>query len=259
MNSEDVRNVTFEQTKRGYRVEDVDDFLQQVAGDMDALTAEANAHASELADLRAQIDTLRVEREDIENKLYILAEKVEEYRNDEDTLKTALLSAQRMGDTVLYEARQKAELMVSEATEQAAMLRQKAEQDIVDEKRALETLADEVSRFKSTVLTLYKEHIESMSSLDAPVKKARSFLTRYETTTEKDMVEKKNEDVAEPSTVVEDEFAQVETEVFFEQEALPSAMPTEGNGALGDEQYTTTSGEEVQIDPLFNDIKLDFE
>lgn len=257
MNSEDIRNVTFEQTKRGYRIEDVDDFLQQVAADMDALTDEANARAAEAGDLRAEVEALRAERQDMENKLYILAQKVEEYRNDEDTLKTALLNAQRMGDTVMYEARQKAETMVTEATEQAAILRQKAEKDIVDEKRALETLADEVSRFKSTVLTLYKEHIESMSSLDAPVKKARAFLARYEKDMEK--AEQQAADVNAEEHSQEEGTQPTEADVFFEQEALASAMPAEGNGALGDEQYSPLAPSEGEIDPLFNDVTLDFE
>ena len=38
--SEDVRRVTFDKTMRGYRCEDVDDYLKQVADSMDALSAE---------------------------------------------------------------------------------------------------------------------------------------------------------------------------------------------------------------------------
>ena len=38
--SEDVRRVTFERAMRGYRCEDVDDYLKQVADSMDALSAE---------------------------------------------------------------------------------------------------------------------------------------------------------------------------------------------------------------------------
>ncbi len=39
----------------------------------------------------------RRKREDAEQKMFILAEKVDQYRDDEETLKTALLNAQRMG------------------------------------------------------------------------------------------------------------------------------------------------------------------
>ncbi|MFV0412356.1 MAG: DivIVA domain-containing protein [Oscillospiraceae bacterium] len=158
MTSEDIRRVTFERSMRGYRTEDVDDFLQQTAAAMDALAAE---------------------KEDIENKLYVLAQKVEEYRGQEETLKTALINAQRMGETVIHEAKQKSESMMREATGKAEILRQQAEQEINNERFMLEKLREEVTRFKTTVLSLYKQHIESFSALDAPVLRVEEFLADY--------------------------------------------------------------------------------
>ena len=38
--SEDVRRVMFDKCMRGYRCEDVDDYLKQVAESMDALSAQ---------------------------------------------------------------------------------------------------------------------------------------------------------------------------------------------------------------------------
>ena len=79
ISSQEIRTVTFEKSMRGYRAEDVDSFLQQVADTIDELTKE---------------------KEESRKKLYILAQKIEEYRKDEDNLKTALLNAQRMGEKV---------------------------------------------------------------------------------------------------------------------------------------------------------------
>ena len=76
MNAEDIRNVTFDKVMRGYRPEEVDAYLDQVA---------------------AELERLQTEKADAEKKMYILAEKVDQYRDDEETLKTALLNAQRMG------------------------------------------------------------------------------------------------------------------------------------------------------------------
>ena len=77
LTSNEIRTVSFDRTIRGYRCEDVEAFLQQVADQFDQ-------HQATMADL--------------EKKLHILAQKIEEYRADEDTLKTALLNAQRMGE-----------------------------------------------------------------------------------------------------------------------------------------------------------------
>ena len=91
---QEIRTVTFDKVMRGYRPEDVDALLQQLA---------------------QQMEQLQAEKESAEKKLYVLAQKVEEYRKDEDNLKTALLNAQRMGENVIKEAKQKAESILREA------------------------------------------------------------------------------------------------------------------------------------------------
>lgn len=170
MTSEDIRNVTFEQVRKGYRVEDVDDFLQQVACTMDEIVAERDSLAAERDQAQAAVG-------DNESKMLILAQKVEEYRGQEETLKTALINAQRMGETVVHEAKQKAETMLREATGQTELLRQRAEQEIVREKKTLDKLQSEVKRFRSSILNLYTQHIESLSALDAPLEKVDTFMS----------------------------------------------------------------------------------
>lgn len=190
MTSEDVRSVTFEQTRKGYRIEDVDDFLQQVANEMDRIEADRDkayadrdqAYADRdktIADrepLMVELQDAHAAKEDVEGKLYVLAAKVEEYRSQEETLKTALINAQRMGETVVHEAKQKADQMLREATGASELLRQKAEQDAEKERGMLEGMVTEVNRFKSTILNLYKQHIESLSALDPPVARAEEVL-----------------------------------------------------------------------------------
>ena len=68
--SDDVRRVTFDRAMRGYRCEDVDDYLKQVADSIDSLAAE---------------------NDDLQKKLVILAQRIDQYRADEDTLSTRKL------------------------------------------------------------------------------------------------------------------------------------------------------------------------
>ena len=162
MNPENIRNVDFDIVRRGYNKVDVDDYLQKVAVAMDELTAERDMLVGERdAAIEAKTNT--------EGKMLVLAQKVEEYRGEEDTLKTALINAQRMGETVVHEAKQKADTLVREANGTAQLLREQAEQEITRERLTLEKLQAEVTRFKATILNLYKQHIESLSALDEPV------------------------------------------------------------------------------------------
>lgn len=148
---EEIRTVTFEKNMRGYRCDDVDAFLQQIAQDMEGMTE--------------QIETLQKQKEESDQKLYILAQKIEEYRKDEDTLKTALLNAQRMGENVIREAKQKAESILREANIKADDITRDAREDVTEQKVELERIQAEVAHFKANVLGLYKQHIESLSTL----------------------------------------------------------------------------------------------
>ncbi|MDL2218871.1 DivIVA domain-containing protein [Ruminococcaceae bacterium OttesenSCG-928-O06] len=180
MTAEDIRNTRFAQVRKGYNTEDVDDFLLQIASEVERLQTElemARLEGDGVADRMQEALTEAIAaKEDAEAKMYILAEKVEEYRGMEDTLKTALINAQRMGETVVHEAKQKAEQMLREATGQSELLRQKAEREIVRERATLEDILGEVNRFKTTILNLYKQHIESLSALDAPNTRAEEVL-----------------------------------------------------------------------------------
>ena len=110
---QDIRTVTFEKAMRGYRPEDVDAFLQQTAQDVETLTSE---------------------KAELQQKLYILAQKIEDYRKDEDNLKTALLNAQRMGENVIREAKQKAEGILRQARISAEDITRQATDEVQEEK-----------------------------------------------------------------------------------------------------------------------------
>lgn len=53
-------------------------------------------------------------------KISLLAERLEEYRNDEDNIRNALLTAQRMSEQIQREAREKAEALLTAAETRAA-------------------------------------------------------------------------------------------------------------------------------------------
>ena len=182
LSSEEIRSITFEKSMRGYRTEDVDAFLEQVA---------------------AGVDQLNAEREDLEKKLYILAQKVEEYRSEEETLKSALINAQRLGENVIHEARIKADGMVREATGKAQRILEAADEREREEKEKLRALEAEVSAFKGSILALYQKHIEALSELDDSVEKVHTTVfgpeEQPQPEEEPDVVEPEQQAVDEPS------------------------------------------------------------
>ena len=86
----------FTEAMRGYKKEEVDEFL---------------------ADVAQQYAKLQNVNSELEKKLEVLADKIREYREDEEALKEALLGAQKQGRQVVEEAKEKAKTMIEEAQE----------------------------------------------------------------------------------------------------------------------------------------------
>ncbi len=135
---EEIRNITFSKTMGGYKTAEVDDFIDICADTVEALEAE---------------------KADLQKKMEVLANKIIEYRNDEDSIRTALLNAQRMGDTVLREANHKAELILEDAKIKAEKAEEIARQQIQDELDELDRMKKAVADFKKQILGIYREHL----------------------------------------------------------------------------------------------------
>ena len=141
----EIREKTFDKTFGfGYRMDSVDAYLAQAADSMQQML-ENNA--------------------DLEKKIEVLADKLTEYREDEESLRMALLGAQKLGDSVIRESKTKAEIIMREATIKSEAMIDSARRKIELERESLEKLQDEVAVFKNRLLTLYKQHLEMISAL----------------------------------------------------------------------------------------------
>lgn len=144
ISSEDVRRVTFDKAMRGYRCDDVDDYLKQVAESMDALAAQ---------------------NDDLQKKLVVLAQRIDQYRAEEDTLRTTMINAQRLGDNVIREAKQKAAEIIRAANIKAEDREQRVQDDVALAQQEIVTLKSEADSFKRSLLDMYRKHINLISKL----------------------------------------------------------------------------------------------
>ncbi len=143
MTLEDIRNVEFSRG-RGYRSEEVDDFIDECVEAMEHLVRE---------------------NVEVNQKMKALADKVAEYRNDEDNIRSALLSAQRTGDTIIREAEAKAKALLESAQQDADAARRDLLADIEREKSELARVKNEIAQFKAKLLQMYKEHLSLINLL----------------------------------------------------------------------------------------------
>ncbi len=144
---EQIKNATFERSgMKGYKADSVDDFIDEVI---------------------ATVEKLEAEKADLEQKLELLADKLEDYRKDEDSLRAALLGAQKLGASVIAEARQKADIIMRDATIKSESMLSKSEDKIHFYQDELARMKAEVSSFKGALLSLYRNHIEVISQIPA--------------------------------------------------------------------------------------------
>jgi len=155
----DIINVGFRKSGfSGYRADDVESFVDKVKESYDELL-KRNSSQEE------QIEHLKSENQQSAEKLKILASKIEEYRSQEDEIKNALISAQKLGEASVREARHKAEIIVKDADLKAEHIVSDADHQIADKKKEYETIQKQVSDFRSKLMSLYREHLMLIGAL----------------------------------------------------------------------------------------------
>ncbi len=145
VSAQDIRDVRFSKSFGGYKTSEVDTFLDDCA---------------------ATVDSLVASNEENNRKMQVLAESIVEYRNREDSIRTALLSAQRMSESVIDEAKEKAAEIIAQAEKDAAAVLENARRDIAAEMEELQRLKNEVAAFKARLLATYREHLTLIGVLE---------------------------------------------------------------------------------------------
>lgn len=211
-----IKEVTFTKTMGGYKTNEVDDFIDQCVETVAGLIEERNTS---------------------NKKLEVLADKLMEYRNEEDSIRSALMSAQRLGDTIVREANQKASLVQEDAAIKAEKLLTDAQvkadglvNSVADEVKAqeaeLKRLKHEVAMFKERMLTIYKEHLSLIDLLPEEPKPEEPVAETAEVATEPEaaaQVEAPAEELKPVEATVAEETA--EPEVTKQPAVAASAQP----------------------------------
>ena len=154
--SKEIRTIGFEEVKRGYNMTDVKAFLQKISEQVAEYEQQRERYDAER-------ESYAAEKAALENKLQILADKIEQYRSEEDSLRAALLSAQKLGDNIVNEAKENSAILLNDARIKADDIVNEARGKIAGEQGKLEQLQREVAKFKNEVLGIYKSHLEVLS------------------------------------------------------------------------------------------------
>ena len=165
---EEIKNISFRKAtlSSGYRAEDVDAFIDEVI---------------------ATFEQQKKERNNLVNKIDRLAARLEEYKEDEETVRNALITSQKISDACMKEAREKAAVIISEAEEKAAFIVNDAETKTAIQKETYLKLQSDAVDLRNELIELYSRHIQTIDELPtaSDVEKTRELLEeKYPTSVE---------------------------------------------------------------------------
>lgn len=144
---QDIKEKTFEKAVfGGYDMASVDTFLEEISADL-ALLLKENA-------------TLK-------GKMKVLVDKVEEYRSNEDAIRMAVISAQRLGNMIEAEAKDKAAAIVADAEKDALRVAQNARAEADLEKSRLEEAKKASAQFVENMELLCNRQLSFLKNVSA--------------------------------------------------------------------------------------------
>lgn len=209
----------------GYDIAVVDDFLETISADYAALYKE-NAI--------------------LKSKIKVLVEKVEEYRSTEDSMRMALLTAQKMGQELLNESKQKSETMVqtaqdesttmlNAAREEAAKIVAELKRQVAEEEARLALAKSATAAFiRDTRATAAKidKFLEAVPNLDMPKTAAapvQAAPAPVQADREEEIMDAANSINEAVSKITEEEYAPIEEPAAeFDPEPVAPKYDDEG-------------------------------
>ena len=212
----------------GYKAEEVDSYIEKILG---------------------TVKDLQEQNEVLEEKIAVLAESLQKYRDDEDSLREALLGAQKMGDNIIKNANNKAEITMREASVKAAHIVEEAHKKVEDEKDELLRVQTAAAEFKSKLIELYREHIELVTKIPVADTAEPAQVSAEEPAAEPETSAQEPEEptpaeAVEPDEAVE-QAAREHGEQPEEQPQTDAAAETEPSGEPEEETDFPALGEDI--------------
>ncbi len=204
---DEIKNISFRKANRGggYHPDDVDSFIDDVV---------------------VTFEQMKREKSDLIRKMDILANRIEKYRADEEIVRNALISSQRISDETIKDANEKAEGIIKDAEARAQLMVMDANKAVLAKKDEMLKLEKDAADLRDAVLAMYKKHIEVISEL--PTQQDVEELNEK-------LYDSKEEETApveqEAETVSEELLTDVQpSEVEFEGEVITEAPENEMEG-----------------------------
>lgn len=197
----ELKNKAFTKAVRGYNPTEVDDHIEF---------------------LIEKYTELYRENTELNRKLRIAVTKLDEIKDEEESIRSTLVNAQKMGEKIIKDANAQADLITGSIKERCDAIIADFKRRMVSEKEDLWSIRTAVLDFKQEVFDLYRKHIEELHAIN--VNKIEDIVLPNENT----IVENIFSDVAEAvksNTAYEQSAAESENLNPVKEEKEPVEVP----------------------------------
>lgn len=140
----ELKNKPFGKSIKGYNPAEVDDYIEFL--------------------LEKYSEAYR-ENNELERKLRVAATSLDEIKDEEESIRRTLVSAQKMGEKIVRDANEKADVITGAIKDRCDAVISEFKEQLQLEKEEMWTIRTRILDFKKNVFDLYKEHIEELQGL----------------------------------------------------------------------------------------------
>lgn len=159
--SMDIMNREFKKGMRGYNIDEVDEFLEKIAEDYEAIYKE-NALLKE--------------------KMEVFQDKLDHYSKIETTIQSTLILAQNAADQAKQSSQVEAELIIKNANESAQKIMDKAHAGVLSINDEFDRTKQEFAKFRSKFRNFMVTQMEMFEALEKDFDKNYSISSVVEET-----------------------------------------------------------------------------
>lgn len=141
----ELKNKAFSKAVRGYNPAEVDDHIEF---------------------LIEKYTELYRENAELNRKLRIVGTKLDEIKDEEESIRNTLVGAQKMGEKIIRDANDKADLITGSIKERCDAVIADFKRRMVKEKEEMWLIRTSVLDFKQDVFDLYRKHIEELQGIN---------------------------------------------------------------------------------------------
>ncbi|GAA3648381.1 DivIVA domain-containing protein [Asaccharospora irregularis] len=141
---EQIENKEFKKSLRGYREDEVDEFLDIIKEDF---------------------ETLKRENKSLKEKVELFQDQVNKYENIEETLKATLITAQSAAEDTCNAANRKAKVIVEEANLKSRQIMEQANNRVIEIRKEYDALVKEFKVFRNKFKSLLEDEIRSVDEI----------------------------------------------------------------------------------------------